>query len=213
MTAASPKRPWRPAQSAPLSARGHDLYETPDVATRALLHTGELDHFWRSVIWEPAAGRGAISRELIAAGFNIVATDLIAYDGADPGIATPIDFFTVQKPPAGAGIIVTNPPYKDADAFVRHGLELGLPMIVLMRLQALEGSGRSDLIDRRLRRVWLGIERLPTMHREGWRGPRTKSGGAPFGWFVFLPGARSSSIEIKRISWRAAEPSPNGEDQ
>jgi len=207
MTASSPhKRPWRPAQSAPLSVRGHDLYETPPAATRALLHTGELDRYARSKIWEPAAGKGAIVRELIAAGFHVVAHDLVSYEGADAGILTPVDFLEQRKAPADVSIIVTNPPFRLANAFIRHGLELGLPVIVLMRLQALEGSSRSDLIDHHLRRVWLGIERLPTMHREGWQGPRTKNGGAPFGWFCFEPGARSNSIEIKRVSWREERP-------
>ena len=42
--------------------------------------------------------------------------------------------------------IATNSPFKLADQFIRHGLELGLPMIVVLRLMAPEGSGRSDPI-------------------------------------------------------------------
>jgi len=178
-----------------------NLYETPDVATRALLRTGELDRFMRSKIWEPAAGKGAIVRELRAAGFHVVASDLVAYANADAGIEAPIDYF-MQKPPAGVSVIVTNPPYRDVDAFIRRGLSLGLPVIVLMRLQALEGSARADIIDRHLRRAWLGVERLPMMHRAGWDGPRTATGGAPFAWFCFEPGARNDDIRVRRISWR-----------
>jgi hypothetical protein len=40
----------------PLAERGHDLYETPAVAVQALLRVERLPH----VVWEPAAGRGAI---------------------------------------------------------------------------------------------------------------------------------------------------------
>jgi hypothetical protein len=29
-----------------------------------------------------------------------------------------------------------------------------------------------------------------------------ESAGAPFGWFVFEPGARNGPIELQRISWR-----------
>ena len=82
------------------------------------------------------------------------------------------------RPPAGVDVIITIPPYKLADDFIRHGLSLGLPFVALLRLMALEGYGRSDLMDRHLRRVWAGNERLPMMHREGWQGPRTASGGA-----------------------------------
>jgi hypothetical protein len=198
----SPAR-WRPASRAALKVRAHDLYETPRCAVRALLRTGEI----RGAIWEPCAGRGAIVRELRAAGFQAVAYDLVAHEGADPGIQTPIDFLLDRAPPAGVDIIITNPPYKLADDFIRHGLSLGLPFVALLRLMALEGSGRSDLMDRHLRRVWAGIERLSMMHREGWQGPRTASGGAPFAWFAFEPGQRVGPIELNRISWR--EPAPD----
>ena len=41
----------------PDSARGNDLYETPEVATLALLLAEPLPR----TIWEPACGHGAIS--------------------------------------------------------------------------------------------------------------------------------------------------------
>jgi len=165
---------WRPAKSAPLSVRGFDLYETPSCAVHALLATAEIERLaGAGTIWEPAAGRGAIARELIGAGFDVAASDLVAYPGADPGIETPTNFFLESRPPSGVTLVLTNPPYRDADRFIRRALALGLPAVVLLRLMALEGAGRSDLMDRHLRRVWAGIERLPTMHRQGWEGPRT----------------------------------------
>ena len=158
----------------------------------------------RSGSREPAAGRGAIARELKRAGFDVIATDLVAYEGADPGIDTPVDFLLEHAPPPGVGFICTNPPFKLADAFIRHGLALGLPVIVLLRLMALEGERRSDLIDRHLRRVWLGRERPPQMHREGWAGPRTISATAPFAWFAFEPSESGRPVHLERISWRGA---------
>ena len=53
----------------PDSARGNDLYETPEVATLALLRAEPLP---RS-IWEPACGRGAIVRVLRNAGHGVIA--------------------------------------------------------------------------------------------------------------------------------------------
>ncbi len=98
------------------------------------------------------------------------------------------------------------PGRKEDDLTVRHALSLGLPTIVLLRLMALEGAGRSDIIDGHLVRVWAGIERLPMMHRDGWDGPRQTNSGAPFGWFVFLPEGRGDRpIELRRISWRVEE--------
>jgi hypothetical protein len=86
---------------------------------------------------------------------------------------------------------------------IRHGLSLGCEMIVLQRLMALEGSGRSDLIDSHLVSVWAGKERLPQMHREGWAGNRQSNSGAPFAWFVFRPATRGfAPIAFRRMSWR-----------
>src|SRR6185437_11520028 len=119
--------------------------------------------------------------------------DLCAYEGRDLDISTGVDFLTERRPiDDRVETIVTNPPYKLADQFIRHGLSLGLPVIVLLRLMAIEGAHRSDLIDKHLIRIWAGIERLPFMHREGWTGPKNSNSGAPFAWFVFDPQPRSS---------------------
>ena len=98
--------------------------------------------------------------------------------------------------------IVTNPPYRLADRFIRKGLGLGVPVIVLLRLMALEGAKRSDIMAH-LRHVFVGIERLPMMHREGWTGPKHETAAMPFAWFYFHPAKRSGDIfTVSRISWR-----------
>ena len=56
----------------PDSARGNDLYETPEGATFALLRAEPLPR----TIWEAACGRGAIVRVLRNAGHRVIATDL-----------------------------------------------------------------------------------------------------------------------------------------
>lgn len=179
--------------------RGFDLYETPACATRALIRTGILDQFPR--IFEPAAGRGAIARELRTAGWDVIAHDLVDYEGRDHEINVGIDFFGALQLHA-LDAIVTNPPYRLADHFIRKGLELGVPVIVLLRLMSLEGAGRSDIMEH-LRHVFVGIERLPMMHREGWTGAKLKGGAMPFGWFFFHPSKRHGDMfTMSRISWR-----------
>jgi len=188
------------ADRAALRDRKDDLYETPECAIRTLLRVESLP----DAIWEPCAGRGAISRFLIDSGRRVVAQDLVAHPGADEGIEARIDFLMEQRAPGGVRCICTNPPFKNADEFIRHGLRLGCDVIVLLRLMALEGANRSDIIDNHLVRVWAGKERLPQMHREGWEGKRTANSGAPFAWFVFKSGGRGGDdpIELRRMSWR-----------
>ena len=180
-----------------LSERRDDLYETPECAVHALLNNIKIDE---KDIWEPCAGRGAISRVLKSKGFNVIASDLVPHEGRDNYIETGIDFLMESK--TQAEIIITNPPYKLADKFIRHGLALGCRVIVLQRLMAIEGKNRSDIIDNHLRSIYAGIERLPMMHRDGWEGKKTNSSGAPFAWFDFRPYPLITPITLHRISWR-----------
>jgi hypothetical protein len=199
-----------------LADRGDDLYETPAICTEAALRAGIFGDM-PQVIWDPCAGRGAMSRVLRAAGFTVITTDLVAYDGADAGIASGIDFLMERAAPDGCGGIIMNPPYKLADAFIRHALSLVPRVAVLLRAMAIEGAGRADLIDGHLTDFWIGIDRPPAMHREGWTGNRLGNSGAPFAWFVFQAEPRGAEpIRMRRFWWdegkrgRGGSSSPKG---
>lgn len=180
---------------APLSERGHDLYETPPVATKALLRRESF----QSPIWEPACGPGAIVRELRRSGYTVFASDLIDYNSPDQD-AIGWDFLMCLKAPDGCKAIVTNPPYKLAAQFVRHGLTLCDKVAMLLRLAFLEGTTRSDIIDGgTLARVYIFSNRLPRMHRAGWSGNKASSQQA-FGWFVWDK-SHKGPAEIHRIKW------------
>lgn len=186
-----------------LADRKDDIYETPAICVEAALRAGIFPGPHQRV-WEPCAGRGAISRILIAAGYEVVAQDLVPHEGRDSYIATHRDFLMEAHQP-GVGCIITNPPFKLADAFIRHGLSLVPRVIVLQRAMAIEGAGRADLIDKHLRAYWVGIDRPPAMHREGWQGNRLSNSGAPFAWFDFsaAPRAAGEPIALHRFWWRS----------
>lgn len=180
-----------------------ELYETPACATHALVAHEPLD----GVIWEPCCGRGAISNVLTAAGLTVVSTDLAHRDFGRGGV----DFFKMDAAPFGTDVIVTNPPYGRADDFIRHGLKLAPVVLVLLRWAYAEGENKSDVIDGHLEHVWLGRERLPMMHRDGWTGPMLKDTATPFAWFRFVreprrvAGAKPGSFTVTRISWTDGE--------
>jgi hypothetical protein len=177
----------------PLADRGHDLYETDPAVTHALLKAELLP----TDIWECAAGRGAIVRELRAHGHRVYASDIADYGTGDSGI---FDFLTTQSAPFGIKCIVTNPPYKVAPAFVRHALKLCPRVIMLLRLAFLESVGRSDILEGgKLARVFIFRNRLPFMHRVGWIGPRATS-AIPFMWAVWDASHRGPP-GLHRISW------------
>lgn len=177
-----------------------DCYETPLEAVNTLRRVARLP----DLIWEPACGPGAIVRPLRDAGHDVVATDLVDY-GLENS-ASGVDFLMERAPPCGVRCIVTNPPYKLANEFVRHGLHLCDEVFMLLRLAFLEGAGRSDIIDQHLAQVFLGRERLPMMHRRGWEGPKTGNAAMPFAWFRFTAARTAGSIDLQRVSWRDGEP-------
>lgn len=109
----------------------HDFYPTPPEVTRALLSVegDRLREF--GAVWEPAAGDGAMVREMKNFGLEVVASDLIDR-GADAVI---MDFYQFASPPCSA--MVTNPPYKEINArdgkgrWLSHSFDIGMEYIAL----------------------------------------------------------------------------------
>jgi len=106
----------------------------------------------------------------------------------------------VRKAPAGCEGIVSNPPYRLAEQFVAHALELSPLVVMLLRLAFLESERRCRILeDRGLARVLVFRKRLPMMHRAGWEGRKGDSGMA-FAWFVW-DRSHTGPTTIERISW------------
>jgi hypothetical protein len=186
-------------RAAALSERGDDCYETPPEAVHALLRVEKLP----KRIWEPCCGPGAIARVLRAAGHEVLATDLVDYEGPDQDHARR-DFLMELKAPEGFDCIVTNPPFKLGGEFVRHALELVPRVYMLLRYAFMESEKRSDILDcGRLKRVYVFANRLPMMHRHGWDKTQVSSAMA-FAWFCW-DRERTGATITKRIFWKPIE--------
>lgn len=124
-----------------------EFYPTPAWCTRAL-----LPHIPAriSTIWEPAAGDGAMLRELAAPGRECLGSDI------DPGHPSVVqqDFLKDTPPPSFCfNGIITNPPYglqgRMAEAFIRRALALvrrreGF-VAMLLRVDFDSGKTRRDM--------------------------------------------------------------------
>lgn len=171
--------------------RGLDIYETPKSAVRALLDAERLPTM---TVWEPACASGNIVSVLIERGYVVTASDINREDLWKGGFQA--DFLAETQ--SAAGTIVTNPPFKDAEKFVRHALDLCDNVFMLLRLAFLESMRRSDILDSgQLKRVLVFKNRLPMMHRKGWEGPKSSSTMA-FAWFIWDKNY-NGPIEVKRI--------------
>lgn len=119
-----------------------DFYPTPPEPTRAFLHA-EIDRLRDfGTIWEPAAGDGAMVREMEALGLTVRASDLIDR-GCDADIRSFYDF-----PVAPSPAIVTNPPFAECGwgngkaRWLKHALEaLDVEYMALLMNWSWPGAG------------------------------------------------------------------------
>jgi hypothetical protein len=121
-----------------------DFYPTPPEPTRALLYAERDRLLGLGGVWEPAAGDGAMVRDLMAMGLMVYASDLI-----DRGCGAELrSFYDYHEAPLNA--IVTNPPFAECNrdpGWVRHALErLNVEyMALLLPLNWLGAAGRAAL--------------------------------------------------------------------
>ncbi|ARS29063.1 hypothetical protein [Sphingomonas sp. KC8] len=107
----------------------NDYYPTPAEVTRALI--GRCGHAMRAagpLIWEPCGRGGAMTRELVAAGFPVTASDIVA--DPDNDVAA-LDLLTAKR--RRADVVVTNPPFALAPAMIAHLLgDLGVRWMAMV---------------------------------------------------------------------------------
>ncbi|MDD4566195.1 MAG: class I SAM-dependent methyltransferase [Eubacteriales bacterium] len=114
-----------------------DYYPTPPEATKALLDYLKLQD--KSQIWEPACGEGHIAEVLLEYGHSLIATDLF-YQGYGEG---EIDF--LNSPLRSCDWIITNPPFKLAEQFIRRCHEHNKPFALLLKSQYWHSKSRYSL--------------------------------------------------------------------
>ena len=123
----------------------NDFYATDPNSVEMFLQRIKEDNFeLHSNILEPACGQGHISEVLKKYGYNVASFDLI-----DRGYGEIQDFLTFNY--LDDRDILTNPPYKYAEEFVKHSLDLlseGYYCIMFLKIQFLEGQARRKLFDK-----------------------------------------------------------------
>jgi hypothetical protein len=139
---------------------------------------------------EPCAGRGHMVAELRKLGFRVDAADLFAYE--DPlvdDIAIGADVFDINELD-GYRFVVTNLPYAEQNAILRHLLPIaardGCAIATLARSEWRSAKDRSALIH--LNPHFTGEVALTK--RPVWVRPATKSPRHWFSWFVWSPEPR-----------------------
>jgi hypothetical protein len=180
----------------PANRETHDFYPTWPAATRALLAVERFE----GAIWEPACGDGAISRELLAAGYAVTSTDLI-----DRGYGEGGRDFLMEWAPIAPNII-TNPPFRWAVEFVDRALQLTTGKVALfLRLAFLEGIGRGAWFPTTpLARVHVMSRRVPIQRGRLMQSNSGEGAGViAFAWFVWDHGHRGAPA-LGFLDWKDA---------
>lgn len=178
-----------------------DFFETPKIATCAMLNNINIPR--DVILWECACGHGKISKILEKVCPNQVLSTELNTDRYGVG---GVDFLKdgVNFKPQGRFWVVTNPPFKLANEFVRKAFEYGAERIIfLLRFNYLEsGKVREDILNNgHLLRVLLMKERLQ-MFPYGWTG---KKGSATqnHAWFIWDRNYNAevpSEVVVRRVS-------------
>jgi hypothetical protein len=122
-----------------------DYYATPKEATESLLNS--LDLSGCESFYEPACGEGHISKvlEKIYPNADIHSTDLI---NRGFGVGN-IDFLKLDSFTRKFDCIITNPPFKLSQEFIKKGLKLSNRYVIMFaKIQLLEGIARRKLFDK-----------------------------------------------------------------
>lgn len=161
----------------------NDFYATDPKALELLLNKEEFDPY----IWECACGKGHLSEVLTKRGYIVKSTDLIDRGYGEGGV----DF--LQCTETHNGDIITNPPYKYAQQFVEHALELipdGNRVAMFLKLTFLESQNRRKMFDRYPPEyIYVSSSRLRCASGGEFERYKSSSGTAiAYAWFIWRKG-------------------------
>ena len=161
----------------------HDYYATQPIAAQWLLKMEPLN----KNIWECACGEGHLAKPLIDAGYNVKCTDLI-----DRGFGVGgVDF--LQQKEIFDGDIVTNPPYRFAQEFVEHSLEIvpeGRKVCMFLKVQFLEGKKRRLLYEScPPKTVWISSSRIQCGKNGVFKGSMVA-----YAWYIWEKGYNGNTV-------------------
>ncbi len=107
-----------------------DDFPTPPWATRALLkYVVQIPR--KSVVLEPADGRGYMSAVLEQAGMRVLRSDIFPYESRHPSIKIQ-DYLLSRRSPRH-DFVITNPPYALVDKFLARAIreaDRGVGMLI-----------------------------------------------------------------------------------
>ena len=167
----------------------NDFYSTDPEALELLLDKLEEDGIeLQHYIMEPACGMGHLSEVLKKHGYNVLSYDLI-----DRGYGEVQDFFRFVHTSMD---ILTNPPYKYAQEFVEHSLDImteGSKCVMLLKIQFLEGQSRRELFKKYPPKYVYVFSKRQTCYINGDMSKKMSSATC-YCWFIWEKGFKGEPV-------------------
>lgn len=170
-----------------------DYYATPPAETLNILNTLNFQ-FAGTTILEPSCGGGHMVKGIVdyladrGQSAKIIATDIhehTPFFDFEKSTGEDYDFLGDNYPIESADWIIMNPPYATIEPFVIRALDIAdKGIIMLARLQFLEGSGRYETIlkDTPPTDVYVYVDRI-----QCWKGGVKPDGSSAqaYAWFIW----------------------------
>ena len=126
-------------------------------------------------------------------GYIVRSTDLIDRGYGESGV----DFLKTTE--RFNGDIITNPPYKFAQEFVEHALEIltdGNKIAMFLKLQFLEGKARRELFDKYPpKKIYVSSSRLLCAKNGNFK--EMDSSAVAYAWYIWEKGYKGNTV----IKW------------
>jgi hypothetical protein len=156
-----------------------DAYWTPEWCTEELLEAVKF----RGPVWEPASGKNHIVTILHAYEYETISTDIKNYGWQNETIDF-LDPSKIHEPGFLYNSIITNPPYKHVEGFIRNALNATQKckgqVAMLLRNEYDSASSRVDLFNQPPFYMKLVLTRRPRWSEQNTASPRHN-----FSWFIW----------------------------
>lgn len=179
--------------------QNEDFYATDPVATEWLLKLENI----HDVVIDNSVGEGDLMFPIIKSGRKVIGFDIVNRFSQHPGFEFRNENWLEFNPNKLINAdVIFNPPYKLAQEFVEHSINLveeGRKVCAFLKLQFLEGKKRKELFEKYPPKiVYVSSSRILCAKNADFTGMREAGGSAvAYCWYVWEKGYKGETL----IKW------------
>lgn len=183
--------------------QNEDFYATDPVATEWLLKLENI----HDVVIDNSVGEGDLMFPIIKSGRKVIGFDIVNRFSQHPGFEFRNENWLDFNPDKLLNAdIIFNPPYKLAQEFVEHSINLveeGRKVCAFLKLQFLEGKKRKELFEKYPPKiVYVSSSRILCAKNADFTGMREAGGSAvAYAWFIWEKQSVYKEDYITQIKW------------